>query len=253
MKLFSRIVGEGKPLIILHGLFGLSDNWVSLAKKFADNYQVHILDLRNHGQSPHSDVFNYFALVEDVLEYIEDYNLKDYFIIGHSMGGKTAMGVAISDEKNCKKLLVVDIAPKKYALKHISELEAMLSIDFSITNSRKEIEIKLKQLLKDDKVIQLLMKNLYWREKETLDWRINLKSISNNISYIFDYPFLSSIYNTPTLFIKGQHSDYIVKSDEEQIKYLFPQSKLVEFPNAKHWVHVDNPDLFYITVTEFFG
>ncbi len=128
----------------------------------------------------------------------------------------------------------------------------MLSIDFSDTNSRKDIEIKLKQLLNDDKVIQLLMKNLYWREKEKLDWRINLKSINNNISYIFDYPFVSSVCNLPTLFIKGQYSDYILKSDEEQIKFLFPQSNLIEFPNSKHWVHVDNPELFYNTVSDFF-
>ena len=251
MKLFSRVIGEGKPLIILHGLFGLSDNWVSLAKKLAENFQVHLLDLRNHGQSPHSDVFNYFALVEDVLEYIEDNELNDYCLIGHSMGGKTAMGVAVSDTKKCKKLVVVDITPKKYSLRHISELNAMLSINLLTTKTRKEVEEQLKLLLNDEKIIQLLLKNLYWREKEILDWRINLKSINNNISYIFDYPFLSNVCELPSLYIKGEKSDYIQQKDENIIKELFPNSDLVVFPNAHHWVHVDSPELFYNTIINF--
>ena len=165
MKLFSRIMGEGQPILIVHGLFGMSDNWQSLGKKFADFYEVHLIDQRNHGRSPHSAIFNYEVLANDLLNYIKDHKLKNVILMGHSMGGKTAMELAVKHADLVQKLIIVDISPKAYPVHHDKIIEGLQSLDFNELKSRGEADIKLAEYIDDTNVRQFLLKSLYWVEK----------------------------------------------------------------------------------------
>ena len=167
MKLFHKKIGEGKPLIILHGLFGMSDNWMTLSKQFAENgFACYMVDQRNHGRSPHSDAFNYTVMATDLLELMADEQLRSANIIGHSMGGKTAMFFSCVHPEKTEKLVVADIAPKYYPPHHNSELIALQGLDLNVINSRKEAEASLKLSLHDEATVQFLLKNLYWKDVE---------------------------------------------------------------------------------------
>ena len=249
MKLNYIKLGEGRPLLILHGLFGSLDNWKSLANKFAEDYEVYLIDQRNHGKSPHSDEFDYHVMSDDLFEFVEDHYLRGFYLLGHSMGGKTVMNFA----QHCDlvdKMIVADIAPKAYHPYHFKLIESMEKVDFSTIHTRGEVEAILSEDITEIPIRQFLMKNLYWREKNILDWKINLPVIKENL-YTIIGEVENGIVDIPTLFIRGQNSNYIQDSDFPLIKSQFPNSRIETIPNAGHWLHAENPALFYDIVKGF--
>ncbi|MFH1119085.1 MAG: alpha/beta fold hydrolase [Bacteroidota bacterium] len=244
MKLFYRHFGEGRPIIILHGIFGISDNWVTLGKRLADKFSVYIPDMRNHGQSPHSPSFNYAAMADDLLEFIEDHGIENPVIIGHSMGGKVAMTFALEHPGLLEKLVVVDISPRKYPGRnvHFDMISAMMKVDFEVLHTREEVETMMVQSIPDKRIRLFVMKNLYRKTRHTFDWRLNLPAISANMDYIFEGIESSLKYPGPVLFVKGGKSDYIQDEDLRLILRNFPEAKLMTIASASHWVHADAPD-----------
>lgn len=254
MKLFYRQYGKGKPLIILHGLFGLSDNWVSHGKRLAEQFSVFLVDLRNHGQSPHSPSFNYYTMVDDLYEFIEDHKLNKPIIIGHSMGGKVAMNFALSYPEMIDKLVVIDISPAKYPERnaHFNIINAMMSINFEAIHNRDEVSKILETSISSEKIRLFIMKNLYRKTRHTFDWRLNLSAIYNNIDNIFDGIELDSVNYQPALFIRGSLSDYIKDSDEKIIKKFFPNAKIETIAGVGHWVHAEAPKELCNLFSSFF-
>jgi len=254
MKLFIRRFGQGFPVIILHGLLGLSDNWVSFGRRMAADFDVIIPDLRNHGQSPHSSVFDYPSLVEDLIEMIDELNQVEFFLIGHSLGGKIAMQYAFNHPERLKKLIVVDISLRKYTAntKQQELIDAMLAVNFSGVHSRLDIEQQLKQTVKSAKLRQFLMKNAVWSNKDHLAWRINLSSVNENLPLIFEGVIPGKKYEKPVLFIRGGLSDYISDNDLCGIYDCFPAASVKTIEKVTHWVHADAPDEFYHLVRDFF-
>jgi esterase len=255
MQLFYRKFGNGKPLIILHGLFGLSDNWVSIGKILAQNYSVIIPDLRNHGQSPHSNRFDYDAMAEDISELLHDLQLQSAIIIGHSMGGKVAMQFALHYPEKTDKLIVVDMSMRHYDERNmqIEIIDAMLAIDFDHVESRAEINEILKRSITDEKVRLFIMKNLYRKTRTQLGWRPDLKNIYQNLDNIFESIAGNNVYDGISLFITGEESDYVQESDFTQILNHFPLATFKVVPDAGHWVHADNPEGFLKEVALFLG
>ncbi|MGB3947894.1 MAG: alpha/beta fold hydrolase [Bacteroidia bacterium] len=252
MKLFYRKFGEGQPLIILHGLFGQSDNWNSLARQFSElGNAVYTVDLRNHGLSPHREEWTYQSMSDDVLELITDLELKDVILIGHSMGGKVAMQFAMNSPELLKKLIVVDIAPKYYPPHHGDILKALNAVDFNVVKNRKDAEAILSEYISDLGTKQFLLKNIYWKEDGLLAWRFNLDVITRKIETVGQETPNYSTCKAPTLFIKGERSNYILESDLQHINDLFPFSQIKTIDGAGHWVHAEKPRDFFETVTTF--
>lgn len=254
MLLHSRIEGEGKPFLIIHGFLGMSDNWKTLSTQFAElGYQVHSLDMRNHGKSFHSDDFNYDIMTEDVKEYINHYQLNDIVLLGHSMGGKIAMLFAAKYPNFIKKLIVADIGPKYYAPHHQTILAALNAVDFSVKPARNEVEELLSGFIQDFGTRQFLLKNLYWKEPSQLAFRFNLKVFNEKINEIGAALPFDKTYNGKVLFLRGDKSDYILDSDFETIYYHFPEAKILTISNAGHWLHAENPKDFFYEVKNFLG
>ncbi|WP_299059970.1 alpha/beta fold hydrolase [uncultured Polaribacter sp.] len=251
--LHSTIKGIGKPLLILHGYFGMSDNWKTLGNQFSEEFQVHLIDQRNHGRSFHEDEFNYDVLVEDLYNYLQHYQLEKVHIIGHSMGGKTAMLFAVTHPELVDKLIVVDISPRKYAPHHNAILAGLNAVDFSVQNTRTLVDKKLAELIPEFGVRQFLLKNVYWKEKGQLAYRFNLASLTENNPEIGEGLPSFTIFEKETLFLKGAKSDYITQNETPIIEAHFPNSKIVEIKNAGHWLHAENPKDFYSEVLEFLG
>jgi esterase len=250
MKLHYREMGEGKPLVILHGLFGFSDNWQTHAKKFADYFRVILVDLRNHGHSPWSDDFSYALMAEDLHELVTDLGLDSFILLGHSMGGKVAMHYAQKYESRLEKLIVVDIGTKAYPMHHEHILAGMHAIDPTKIKARSEAEQILRNHIDSEGVIQFLLKNLYWKEKGVLAWRMNLPVLEREMNEILSaVPEVEVM--TPTLFIRGALSNYILDEDWDAIEELFPDSDLVTIENAGHWVHAEAQEDFIDTVLSF--
>ena len=249
--LHSTIKGEGKPLLILHGYFGMSDNWKTIGNKFSEEYQVHLIDQRNHGRSFHEDEFNYEVLVEDLLNYIKHYKLEEVNIVGHSMGGKTAMLFAVMYPDLVDKLIIVDMSPRYYQPHHNAILAGLNSIDFSVQNTRTLVDKKLSVLIPDLGVRQFLLKNVYWKEKGQLAYRFNLESLTDNNPEVGEALPPFTVFEKETLFLKGSKSDYITENEEPIIEAHFPNSKIVEIKNAGHWLHAENPKQFYDEVSIF--
>lgn len=250
MKLFFKKLGEGKPIIILHGLFGSSDNWLTISKKLADKYSIYLLDVRNHGQSPHSDDHSYQAMVEDLAEFTKDNNIEKPIIIGHSMGGKIAMNFAIDYPQVPEKIVVVDIAPKMYQHENKANLEAMMSINLDQIKSRDQAEKALIDKIQDRGVRLFLLKNLYRKEDLTFGWKLNLKALYENIREIEGYT-TNEISLITALFIQGELSKYIKDEDYPLIKKVFPNSKIIKISQASHWVHSEKPEEVYNAINQF--
>jgi pimeloyl-ACP methyl ester carboxylesterase len=250
MKLHYKILGEGEPLIIIHGLFGMLDNWQTLGKRWAEHYQVILVDMRNHGHSPWDEAHTYQMMLEDLEELTDDLFLEDINILGHSMGGKIAMKFAQKFPELMHKLIVADIGPKKYPIHHHQILEGLNSVPINEVKSRQEVKGYLSKYINEDSTIQFFLKNLYWKEKGLLAWRFNLKGLSNNIQFVGE-DLLAGQFDKPTLFIRGRNSNYILDEDIPDIKNSFPSAQFATIPNAGHWLHAENPQLFYDEVTEF--
>ena len=253
MKLFCRQFGKGSPMVILHGLLGLSDNWVSIARALGEQHAVYVPDLRNHGQSPHSPVFDFAVLEDDLLELTEDYALKNIILLGHSLGGKTAMYFALHHPDLIKKLIIVDISLRKAPVnkEHQILIDAMLKVDFTRAFKRSDVEQQLAVNVPNRRLRQFLLKNVYWRGKETLDWRLDLKAVNDNLLNVFEGLEVQGWFNGPALFIRGGRSAYVPDEDLAGIKNKFPGALVKTIPEAGHWVHADSPGEFLEAVRAF--
>ncbi|QSB26696.1 alpha/beta fold hydrolase [Flavobacterium sp. CLA17] len=250
--LYSKIEGEGKPFIIMHGFLGMSDNWKTLAAQYAEaGFQVHVLDLRNHGRSFHSDEFTYEAMAKDVFEYCQANQLNKIDILGHSMGGKVAMLFATTYPEIADKLIVADIGPKFYKQHHQDILAGLNAVDFSVKPSRNDVEEIVAQYVPDFGTRQFLLKNLYWQEPGQLAFRFNLAVFNNNLDEIGKPLADNLVFNQPTLFIRGGNSEYILDSDFDAIRQHFQDVKFETIPNAGHWLHAENPKMFFELTTAF--
>ena len=244
--LHSKIEGKGTPLFILHGFLGMLDNWKTLGGRFAEEgFEVHLIDQRNHGQSFWSDDFNYDLLSDDLKNYMDHYQIGSAIILGHSMGGKTAMQFACSHPSLTKKLIVADIGPKYYPPHHRSIIDGLMALTPEDLSSRSKADDALKKNITNFSTRQFLLKNLYWIEKGKLAFRINLKVLSEKMDEVGEDSIASEIYDGPTLFLKGDKSKYIVEGDLSEFKKNFPMAQLETINNAGHWLHAENPDQFF--------
>jgi len=251
MQLNHKIFGQGDPLIILHGLFGMLDNWQTLAKKFAENYTVILVDLRNHGKSPHVDDIDYPLMAADVNQFLEDNWIYEAHILGHSMGGKVAMQFAMDYPEIMRKLVVVDMGIKKYPSGHGEIFDAMLSLDILNIGSRSAAQEHLMSKIDNLGVVQFLMKNLA-RDKETggFRWKMNLKALHEHYEKILS-PIEGTEFDGEALFLRGGASRYVLDEDWNSIQELFPNSKLATIDDAGHWVHAVAPKELFEIVSEF--
>lgn len=252
MILHSNIIGEGKPFVILHGFLGMSDNWKTLGAKFSESgFQVHLVDQRNHGRSFWDDNFSYELLAEDLKEYCEFHNLKDIILLGHSMGGKTAMLFATLYPELVSKLLVADISPRFYPIHHDAILEGLSAIDAAIVDSRGQADKVLSEYVSDLGTRQFLLKNLHWKEKGVLALRMNLAVLKNEVAEIGEPLPSYANFEKDTLFLSGDRSEYIGVGDEAIINNHFSNACIVTIANAGHWLHAENPTDFYEAVMAF--
>jgi len=251
-KLNSKMIGSGPPIIILHGLFGMLDNWLTMAKKLEEvGYMPILIDLRDHGRSEHTDDFSYGLMADDLYHFMEENWIHDAIIIGHSMGGKVALQFTKNHESMVSKLIVVDIGIKKYEAGHEDVLNALESVDMSTVESRQDVEGILTETIKEVSTVQFLMKSLTRKKEGGYTWKINLpllrKKYNNILSEItFEYPV-----ETPTLFVKGSTSSYILSKDFANIQKALPNANLQEIANAGHWVHADRPDELFKIIYSF--
>ncbi len=250
MKLQHRIIGEGKPLIILHGLFGSSDNWQTHAKRFSDYFQVILVDQRNHGHTDWSDEFDYDILAEDLHELITDLGLNRVHLLGHSMGGKTVMRYAQLYPETIDKMIVVDMGIKQYPMHHQQILAGIHAVNASEMDSRSKAEEILLPFVPENGTRQFLLKNLYWAEKGKLAWRMNVAVLEKEMNHILQALPEEEVM-VQTLFIRGAISAYILDEDIPDIENQFPDSSFVTIENAGHWVHAEQPEEFMNTVLEF--
>jgi esterase len=266
MNLFLREEGEGFPFVIVHGLYGSSDNWLTVGKKLSARYKVYMIDQRNHGRSPNSDEHSYEALKNDLAKFFDQHKIEKAIVMGHSMGGKTAMYFAADYPERVEKLIVVDIAPKNYFLLnddsqyflHKNILQAMLDIDFRRMESRKEVENYLLERIDSSQIVQFLLKNAHRnKENHQFEWRINVQVLFDNLDEIISgvnerwFEDRLPIFNYPVLFIKGSNSNYILPEDYKSIRRIYPDAQIVEIPNAGHWLHAEQPQLFWEVLEKF--
>lgn len=251
MKLAYREFGAGKPLIILHGLFGQSDNWNTLAKNFAEKgFHVFTLDQRNHGLSPHSELWNYEVMADDVFEFIQDHNLKEPVLLGHSMGAKTVLFFENKYPRIASKLIIADMAARAYPAHHQTVLAALHAVNFDEVKTRKEAEAVMNTHLDDFGTKQFLLKNIYWKENERMDWRFNLEVISRLYDEIrVAAPMFKSAVKT--LIITGANSNYVTEEDQKDFQNRFTNIEMISIAGAGHWVHAEKPKEFFEAVLNF--
>ncbi|PHR47091.1 MAG: alpha/beta hydrolase [Fluviicola sp.] len=243
MKLNYKKLGEGQPLIILHGLFGSLDNWQTHGKKLSEYFEVYLVDQRNHGHSDWSNDFNYDLLADDLNEFIEDHDLDDVILIGHSMGGKTIMRYAQKYPGKIEKMIVVDMGVKEYPIHHDTILDGLKSIDLNEINTRSGASAQLSEYIDNQSIRQFLLKNLYWIEKGKLGWRINIDVLDREMAQIVkSLPKEESLIDV--LFIAGGQSNYILEEDHDDIRNLFPLADFHTIERAGHWIHAETPEEF---------
>jgi esterase len=252
MKLFYRELGKGQPIVILHGIFGSSDNWLTQAKILGEHYHVYSLDLRNHGQSPHDPVFDYQSMADDLREFMDTHGLKDPIVIGHSMGGKVAMNFAVAHPDKLSKLIVVDISPRPYNLEHYVIMDGLKAVNIGSISSRNEADEQLSKFVAETDVRQFLLKNLQRKTEGGFTWKINLPVIDKNLSNIgLDLQY-EGTFDKPTLFIRGGKSRYVRDEDMKRIQEIFPTAKL-ETLDTGHWVQAEKPKEFVEVVRRWLG
>jgi esterase len=250
MKLNFQESGTGKPLVILHGLLGSLDNWHTLSRTFAGSFRVLAVDQRNHGRSPHSDDFTYDTMAEDLVELLDHLKIPAAHLLGHSMGGKTAMKFALSNPSRVEKLIVVDMAPREYPPLHDEILDALIAVDLNAAASRQQVDDELSKNIPDFAVRQFLMKNLTRDSHGAFAWKANLRAIQEHYIEIAREITSSVPFSGPALFVKGDQSDYILDSDVPMIKRLFPNAHIVGV-NAGHWIHAEAPTVIAEIVMSF--
>ena len=251
MKLHFKKFGSGLPLIILHGVFGSSDNWKTLANQLKGTFEVYLVDQRNHGLSPHSDDFNYQVMTHDLKELLDDEQVEKCILLGHSMGGKTAMNFAVKYPEKIIKLIIVDIAPKGYPPHHENILKGVHSLNLHEINTRKEADDLLSVTINNAGIRQFILKNLSRNPKGLFYWKINWKAIEDNIQAI-GAPLLShAVFPGEVLFIRGAQSDYILNEDEPLLKKHFPDADLMTIQKAGHWVHAEQPAQLLALINQF--
>jgi pimeloyl-ACP methyl ester carboxylesterase len=253
MALNHKIIGEGEPVIIMHGLFGMLDNWQSVAKMLSEKYMVILVDLRNHGKSFHSEDWSISVMAEDVRIFMEENWIYHASILGHSMGGKVAMELALKEPDLVDKLIVVDIAPKAYAPGHDQIFDALNSIPIDQISSREEATEILSSKIDQLGIVHFLLKNIARKKEGGYRWKMNLQTITENYDTIIEATKISETYDGETLFIRGSDSNYILKEDEDLIKRIFTNAQIKTIEGAGHWVHADKRDEFVKVVESFLG
>ncbi len=250
MQLFYKEYGEGKPVVILHGLFGFSDNWKSQAKVLANYFRVIVVDLRNHGRSEWDEIHSYETMADDVIETMDSLNLSEFHVIGHSMGGKVAMHLAQSYPARLLKTIVVDMGVKSYPMHHQDLIEAIKAVPIETISARSQVNTFLSDRIPEEGVRQFLLKNLYWIERGKLAWRMNITVLEANMRSVLDaLPDIEVL--SPTLFIKGANSNYILEEDYESIENIFLDAEIQSISGAGHWVHADSFEEFTERVIAF--
>ena len=252
--LHSKILGtqhNSTPLLVFHGLFGMLDNWATFGKIFADFFPVHLIDLRNHGKSFHSNSMSHEDLARDIEHYMNFHGITSANILGHSLGGKAVMQFAITYPVRVEKMIVVDIAPKAYPAHHQGIFKALQSIDFTQVQSRGEVEEKLMEFIPEEGVVQFLTKSLFWNAEKKLDWRFNLDVLHSKYTEFVSNAIKYGVFDGPVLFVAGKNSNYILPQDEFLLSQQFPHYRIATIDNAGHWVHAENPKDFHQTVQDF--
>ncbi len=253
MQLHFREYGCGIPLIVLHGLFGSIQNWHTVSRELALQYHVFALDQRNHGDSPHSSEMNYALMARDVREFLDARSLRAAHVLGHSMGGKTAMQFALSYPEQVKTLIVADMAPRAYGPCHENIFNALHALDLKLFQSREEIEHALAGSICDRSVRRFLLKNLKHRTDGWFEWKLDLETIAHNYSALNAAIDSAGTFPGPTLFIRGGNSDYVRDDDLSEIKQLFPAAEIETLPGVGHWLHSEDPKAFIELVRRFLG
>jgi pimeloyl-ACP methyl ester carboxylesterase len=251
MNLHYQAYGQGEPVIILHGLLGSSDNWKPIAARLGECFGVFALDQRNHGRSPHSQQMNYPLMAQDILEFLAQHHLERAHVIGHSMGGKTAMELALRFTEKVGKLIVVDISPRAYHPHHEPILAALMALEPSSYLTRQQIEDALAPAIPDLALRRFLLKNLARNSDGRFSWRIGLHEIHQNYSRLCEALTSDRAFEKPTLFIRGESSHYLTEQDTPFMRGLFPHAIVQSIPDAAHWVHVENAPAFIQAVIEF--
>jgi len=251
MKLNYKIYGAGPDIIILHGLLGMLDNWKSFARSLENDFCIHLLDLRNHGKSPHHEDLNYELMSEDVKTYIEENNLENPTIIGHSMGGKVAMQLALNHPHLISHLVVVDISPKKYKAGHQEIFQVLQSVDLDLYEKRNEVFDVINGRLKDEGLSLFLMKNLRRSPEGSYEWKMNLEAIYNNYENVLSAIESEDQFLKPSLFIRGTKSNYIQEEDNALIHANFPEAKIADIADSGHWVHAEKPNELKLIINDF--
>jgi pimeloyl-ACP methyl ester carboxylesterase len=243
MELYYRELGQGQPIVMLHGIFGSSDNWLTQSRLFSSGYKTYAVDLRNHGQSPHDDVFDYPAMVGDLEKFMEEKGINDPVLIGHSMGGKVAMNFAVAHPDKVQKLIVVDIAPKPYDMENYVVLKGLNAIEIDSVTTRQEADEQLARFVDEADVRQFLLKNLQRKPEGGFRWKLNLHAITTNIARIGLSLQFEGKYEKPTLFVRGSRSNYVKDHDFDKIRVIFPAAE-IETLDAGHWVPAEKPAEF---------
>jgi len=252
MKLFYRKTGSGNPILFLHGLFGSVDNWSTIANGLKDSGQLYLLDMRNHGRSPHSQVFDYDAMAEDLYEFLADLNLRQVSLIGHSMGGLTAMKFALNYPHRVDALVVLDIAPRPYPLHHQDIITSLLSIDLDQLKNREQADAQLALTIQQPSLRNFLLKNLYRTAEGKYSWRLNLPVIAQNLFRLGEgIQTEQQSFDRPCLFIRGGLSDYVRDEDLPYIKKLFPRAELITVEQTTHWLPAENPAAVISAIKSF--
>lgn len=249
MKLnFKQYSDRGKPLLVIHGLFGSLQNWSWHCKKLAEDFAVYGLDLRNHGASPHDSLMNYQVMATDVLEFMDDRQLDNAHILGHSMGGKTAMQLALTAPGRVDGLVIADVAPVQYGGErgeHDEIFEGLCALNLDTLTSRNEADAQLARWVEDDVVRQFLLSNLVRKSEGGFAWRINLPVLRENYARLREAPQAQAAYPGDVLFIRGELSDYILPEHKDALLRLFPRAKVKTIAGTGHWLHAEKPETFY--------
>jgi esterase len=236
--------GDGPAIIILHGLFGSARNWNTVAGRLAAGHRVYAVDLRNHGNSPWSQAMGYHDLAEDVRGFIEEHQLAPVAVLGHSMGGKTAMVLALEHGHLVERLIVVDIAPVAYGGNDLKDyVKSMQGVTLTGVKRRDEVEAQLRDKIEEPGIRSFLMQNLVYRN-EQFEWRINLPALASNMPQLLDFPsaVAARVYNGKALFVSGRLSNYVCPEHHQTIYRMFPKAEFAVIPDAGHWVHADRPE-----------